>query len=152
MSEIKERLERLGEVGTPTGADVIWKRVSHRLATPSEARVEPVPRPRVRRAPVVVAVSLALVVAFLVAGAALLTRTTSRSRPSVVAGPTPRSTQAALDYEHTQALLASIDSQRGFEVTDVDTGTNETVVPGPMSLVCTTCPLPMRHAIFGRNT
>jgi hypothetical protein len=149
MSELKERLERLGELGTPAGADIIWRRVSGRLATPAEARVESVSRPRGWRAPVVVAVSLAVAVALLVASAVVLTRATSGSNPSVVAGPTS-STQAALDSEHTQTLLVGIDSQRGIEVTNVDAGTTETAVPGPMSLVpCNTCPLVRRgDAVF----
>lgn len=150
MSELKERLEHLGELGTSAGADAVWKRVSQRLATPSEARVEPVVRPRSRHAPIVVAVSVALVVALLAAGAVILTRATSPNRPSVVAGPRPSSTQAALESEHTQTRLASIDSQRGVEVTDVDQRTTETVVPGSMTaLVCNTCPLVRRgDAVF----
>jgi PASTA domain len=149
MSELKERLERLGELGTPAGADVIWRRVSHRLA-PDEVGSESIQQRRDRRTPVVVAVSLAVVVALLVAGVVILNRATSGSHPSVVAGPTPSSTQAALDSEHTQTLLASTDTQRGIEVTNVDAGTTETAVPGPMSLVpCNTCPLVRRgDAVF----
>jgi hypothetical protein len=150
MSDLKERLERLSELGAPVGARVIWRRVSKQLATAPEAHVHAVPPPRVRHAPVVVAVSLALVVASLVGGVAVLMRTNSRSHRSVVAGQGPSSTQAALDSEHTQTLLASVDSQRGLEMTDVDQATTQTAVPGPMSLdPCNTCPLVRRgNAVF----
>jgi hypothetical protein len=150
MSELKERLERLSELGTPAGADVIWKRVSHRLATPPEAPTEPDDHRRSRRVSSVVAISLALVVALVVAGVIVLMRTNSRSHPSVAAGQGPSSTQGALDSEHTQTLLASVDSQRGLEITDVDQATTQTLVPGPMSLgPCNTCPLVRRgNAVF----
>ncbi len=142
MSELKERLEQLADLGTPRGAPAVWKRVSEQLAVRAEIGTEPTKRRRARRSSIVAAVSVSLILGLLVAGVAVLTRTTSRRHPSVVAGAGSASTQAALTSEPTHTLLASIDTQQGMEIADVDAGTAKSVVAGPVNLgPCNTCPV-----------
>ncbi len=120
----------------------MWKRVSEQLAVRAEIGTEPTKRRRARRSSIVAAVSVSLILGLLVAGVAVLTRTTSRRHPSVVAGAGSASTQAALTSEPTHTLLASIDTQQGMEIADVDAGTAKSVVAGPVNLgPCNTCPV-----------
>jgi hypothetical protein len=119
MSELKERLERLADVGTPLGAPAVWQRVRDQLAPASQPLVEPVgPDPR-RRVGVVVA--LILTVVLVAAGLGY-----------VVAGRGQGSAVRVARGAPTDSLvLFSASGDNPFTVVDLATGASRAVaLPG----------------------